>query len=150
MNTSPHVQRMLIERYELMAKVVSLRMFISGNDLFHALPYEEQRDMKDQLEYMHRYLFVLERRIHRADPNPGYQSYPDRSPNPQTGNQGDDLVTSTQEISDALASPTPTSAPAAGPVSGGGRDDAGAAGSGDSGSSGGGADSGSASSGSGD
>ena len=66
--TPPHVQRMLIERYELFKKVLDLKKFIDENPLFKTLPEGEQTDMREQLGFMALYQKALESRIRRADP----------------------------------------------------------------------------------
>lgn len=65
----PHVDRMLVERYELSARLIALSNFVANADgPFNTLPREEQADMMAQMGLMGCYKDVLERRIHRADP----------------------------------------------------------------------------------
>ena len=139
--TTAHVSRMLVERYELFDKILKLQQFISSNPIFVALPQEEKHDMEMQLMHMKRYKDVLERRIHRAESQaPKLADEPTRNPQtmpPPDMEPADTLITSTQEIRDALATPAPAAEPIASIESGRGGDYAGggASGSWDSGSS---------------
>lgn len=61
--TAPHVQRMLVERYELYEKELALGRFINENPVFKELGEERQGLMEEQLSHMTKYREVLERRI---------------------------------------------------------------------------------------
>lgn len=64
---SPHVSRMLVERFELYSKEISLRTFIDENPLFKTLDFEDRELMKDQLKAMSKYREILEKRIAKAE-----------------------------------------------------------------------------------
>ncbi len=156
--TTAHVSRMLIERYELMAKIIALSKFIESSPIYVALDLDEQADMVGQLAHMKHYCDVLERRIRRAEERNPRLAEMEPTRNPQTMpppdvpggglplEPSDDFITPTTEIRDALATPAPAPEPVARFDSGRGGDYAGAGASGgwDSGSIG--ADSGSSSS----
>lgn len=64
--TATHIQRMQEELVTLKTRVVALKMFIGGNNLFPTLAPEEQHDMKEQLKAMEEYSWFLDRRVRRA------------------------------------------------------------------------------------
>lgn len=156
--TTAHVSRMLIERYELMAKIIALSKFIESNPIYVALDFDEQTDMRWQLDHMKHYCDVLERRIRRAEERNPRLAEMEPSRNPQTMpppdvpggglplESSDEPYTSTTEIASALTPSPATAEPIVSIESGRGGDyaGAGASGSWDSGS--GSSDSGSSSS----
>lgn len=138
--TTAHVSRMLVERYELMEKIIKLQQFIDSNPIFVALDHAEQTDQREQLAHMDRYCRVLERRIRRAEEKRPELERLEPTRNPQTMpamEPSDDPITSTQEIASALTPSPATAEPIASFESGRGGDYAGggASGSWDSGSS---------------
>ena len=62
-----HIERMNEESEALNEKVNKLEDFIKSNPVFETLDVHDQSMMRDQLEYMDRYLAVLDCRIVRAE-----------------------------------------------------------------------------------
>lgn len=58
-----HLQRMLIERYELYAKELALEKFINENPIFEKLSNYKKELMAKQLNLMTQYRETLEERI---------------------------------------------------------------------------------------
>lgn len=147
--TTAHVSRMLVERYELMQKIIKLKAFIESNPIYVALDPDEQHDMGMQCMRMEQYCELLERRIRRAEQQAPKLADDMPTRNPQTMpppdvpggglplEPSDDFITSTQEIASALTPSPATAEPIASFESGRGGDyaGAGASGSWDSGSS---------------
>lgn len=61
----PHQQRVVDEKNDLDAKVVSLLEFISNNAIYSTLEPKEQADLYMQLQQMMHYSDTLSRRIQR-------------------------------------------------------------------------------------
>ncbi len=62
-----HVVRMNEESEALNEKINKLEDFIKSNPVFETLDVHDQSMMRDQLEYMDRYLAVLDLRIVKAE-----------------------------------------------------------------------------------
>lgn len=65
-NYPSHIQRVIIEYKELIERSNKLAKFISANELFKTLAWEEQEDMKNQLTHMYEYSQYLASRLMRA------------------------------------------------------------------------------------
>lgn len=61
-----HVERMIAELKELADRTTKLAKFISENEMFNKLSEHEQKDMRDQLFHMNKYLDFLSYRLSRA------------------------------------------------------------------------------------
>ena len=59
----PHQQRVVNERDELNTKLVALKGFIKGSQVFGSLPDDEQSRLKRQAEVMTEYSDILQERI---------------------------------------------------------------------------------------
>lgn len=57
---------MIAELKELADRTTKLAKFISENEMFKTLSEYEQKDMKDQLMYMQKYIDCLRSRLSRA------------------------------------------------------------------------------------
>lgn len=64
---SPHIQRMLIERYDLFKKVLLLEAFIQENPVYDSLDAIDKELMANQLGAMKQYQKFLEQRIRKAE-----------------------------------------------------------------------------------
>jgi len=60
----PHVQRMVLERYELYRKEILLGAFIEESEKFKVLPPYSQTLAREQLRVMTEYREILEKRIY--------------------------------------------------------------------------------------
>lgn len=63
MSFLPHQQRVITERDELNAKLVALKGFIRGSQVFASLPDSEKERLKRQSEVMTEYSDILQARI---------------------------------------------------------------------------------------
>lgn len=59
-----YLTRLIKERDELKEKIDKLEVFLKG-EIYKTLEFAEQCDMKLQLDYMNRYLEILNRRLKR-------------------------------------------------------------------------------------